>query len=269
MKTLMLKNLSPSWTQVYYNVVEGYFWSPELIGRGPAGKAKPWHEWHEGLLKKELPLNHILNLFFTLTQQGVRDRCVSHLTGIPLTDMQFVPSVVVIQTVSSALTQPDLVFASGSRLAFVELKVGSASNLDQFAKYVLAGALLRERYPEIEQVHLSVVTRPGKEATVWGSRQFADIAALKAKVQTMLLAESAEWQSAAMKRFARDASPEKKDAMAEAVEAISVRVVSYSELDQALAGEQSRSGDKDSLVSGVRHELSVRKLISSAAANKF
>ena len=66
----MLKNLSPSWTQVYYNAIEGYFWSPELIGRGPAGKAKPWHEWHEGLLKKELPLNHIQRV--PLHQPGQR-----------------------------------------------------------------------------------------------------------------------------------------------------------------------------------------------------
>ena len=265
----MLKNLSPSWTQVYYNAIEGYFWSPELIGRGATGNPKPWHEWHEGLLKKELPLNHILNLFFALTQQGTRDRCVSHLTGIPLTGMQFVPSVSVIQTVSSALTQPDLIFVSGSRLAFVELKVGSASNLDQFAKYVLAGVRLRAEYPEIEHVHLAVVTRPGREATVWGSRQYADIATLKAKAQSMLLDESTAWQSAAMKKFARDSSAETKRAMADAVEAISVRVVSYNELDQALAGEQSRSGEEDALVSGLRSELSARKLVSLGNTNRI
>jgi hypothetical protein len=265
----MLKNLSPSWTQAYYNAIEGYFWSPSLIGRAKTGKTKPWHEWHAGLLKKELPLNHILNLFFALTQQGTRDRCVSHLTGIPLTGMQFVPSVSVVRTVSAAFTQPDLIFASASRLAFVELKVGSASDLDQFAKYVRAGLLLREKHPEIQAVHLAVVTSPGREATVWGSRQFADIATLKAKVQSMLLDESAAWQSAAMQKFARDSSAEAKRAMAEAVEATSVRVVSYNELDQALAGEQSRSGEEDPLVSGLRSELSARKRISSATASKL
>jgi hypothetical protein len=67
----MTASMVGDWTEMYYEAVEDYFWRPKMIGRMPMEKRRGWPHWEAGLRAQEVPLNHILNIFFALAPQAM------------------------------------------------------------------------------------------------------------------------------------------------------------------------------------------------------
>ena len=83
---------TPYWTDLYYDVVEHYFWRPQAIGR-ISDQTKPsrhWTCWKKKLESQETPLNHIINLLFHIAPQELLDRVISALLKRQIFDLQLV-----------------------------------------------------------------------------------------------------------------------------------------------------------------------------------
>lgn len=129
-----MSSFSSTWSDEYREIVEFYWWEPQVFGRSQKNyhRFKTADEMWASVSRKEVPLNHILNVFFALfpleklTVFGFDEsyRMVSSRT------------LEQIQRITKNLTQPDLFFVSKKQNIAIELKTSSKSSMAQVEKYI-------------------------------------------------------------------------------------------------------------------------------------
>lgn len=209
------------WADEYENILEFYFWEPQHLNRvsPPKDKRRPPAEVLGALMKREVPLNHQLNIFFRLAPKGLVERWLrATLTGTAAAQ----PALISLRgDPIMGATQPDLYFQCIGSRVFVELKVEAKSGLEQLCKYALLSAYL---------------DRQGEQpaAVIFMGRGDAPFAKLREahssrEDQTFLLPEKV---LAHARRLNVDA-----DAVLRKVRALEVVTSDYGNFDQALTGE--------------------------------
>ncbi|MBP9852595.1 MAG: hypothetical protein QG629_849 [Patescibacteria group bacterium] len=123
----------PSWTDEYREIVEFYWWEPQIIGRSEKNyrKFRSADEMWHSVAPKEVALNHILNIFFALFP-------LEKLTIFDLTEQHQMLSskeLADIQTAMGNATQPDFFFVSEKEHVAIELKTATKSSRQQLEKY--------------------------------------------------------------------------------------------------------------------------------------
>lgn len=133
---------SETWSDEYENILEFYFWEPQHLNRVSPAKEKrrPAKDVLSALMKREVPLNHQLNLFFHIAPRGLKARWLGGL--LPATACEAPHLRIVRGSPVFGACQPDLYFAGERSRAFVELKVDARSGLEQLCKYGLLAAWL-------------------------------------------------------------------------------------------------------------------------------
>jgi hypothetical protein len=139
------------WTEEYLNILEFYFWEPQHLNRvsPPADRRKPPAEVFSALLKREVPLNHQLNLFFRLAPSGLVHRWLQPLLpALPLAAPTLTNTQEFRRSPAWGACQPDLWFEDEDARCFVELKVDARSSLSQLCKYALLHEHLNRTHGE-------------------------------------------------------------------------------------------------------------------------
>jgi hypothetical protein len=64
------------WPREYYGLLEHYHWEPQWLNRHAKAKStdRPINQIFDSLNRAEVPLNHILNLFFSIAPDSLVSR---------------------------------------------------------------------------------------------------------------------------------------------------------------------------------------------------
>ena len=249
-----------NWTDIYYEIIEEYFWSPQWIGRisNPKRSPHPWSFWEKRLRRREVPLNHILNIALYLVPQELVDAALSVMVGKKVTGMQLVK----LPELDANLVQPDMVFVSGKSLCFIEMKVDSRSSIDQFAKYAIAAKQLLDGSDETEEVTLVLLVRHAEHSRVW-KRAAPDGLTSTASVRTHALrglaGDADVWKEASVPGFMAR-FPEALPRVREVVETMDVSLADYRSL-AVFRSYGSADPTATKLIKGVLAEFEGRGLV--------
>lgn len=252
---------APFWTDLYYKVVEYYFWSPQVIGRisNPAKSAKPWLHWRNSLSSQETPLNHIIDFLFHIAPDEFLDSIIKSLIGRDANGFSLVePSP---GTLDASIVQPDMILCNKKELVFVEMKVDSQSSVDQFIKYAIASACIRADDPSIRSTDLVMLTRKADHSCVWKNAARLGIGtdeALRSIAKSAVDDESILCQRGVQKYFR--ANPHAKEEIALQIDRMRLHMVDYSVLKEAMTAYVSREKSLSNLINGVIEELGRRSL---------
>lgn len=135
-----MENKNEGWTSEYYDIVSFYYWEPQLLNRQNKRDPKKSHTDVIARIKRlEVPLNHILNIFFALTPNSLQQRFFGTLVDTNLIrDVFEIAGRVKRETQpASSICQPDFIFESDNSLVGIEIKVNSSTSLDQIIKYAI------------------------------------------------------------------------------------------------------------------------------------
>lgn len=252
---------APFWTDLYYKIVEYYFWSPQVIGRisNPAKSAKPWRHWRNSLSSQETPLNHIIDFLFHIAPDEFLDAIIASLLGREAKGFSLVePSP---GTLDASIVQPDMILCNQKELVFVEMKVDSQSSVDQFIKYAIASACIRAQDPLIRSTDLVMLTRKAHHSYVWKNAARLGIGSeesLKSTAKIAVYEESILCQRGVQKYFR--ANPNAKEEIVSQLDRIRLHMVDYSVLKNAMTAYISREKSLSNLINGVIEELGRRSL---------
>lgn len=256
----MKPKFADDWTELYYQAVEDYFWEPAIIGRMPDGDSKPWPQWKASLREKEVPLNHILSLFFALAPQDTVDQVLSRLVGAELRGLRLVSEVGGSEDLKGTFTQPDFVFASDSDLLFLEMKIDSKSSVDQFGKYALSAEKLCTLYPNLQRVRLAMLVKDGTFHRVWGSKAIVDEQTLRATAVRGVRGDGEVWKQQGMVTYLKTASEDDRERLVVRIESMLLSISTYAVLGGALGAHVPSDPTAAKLVAGVQVELQQRGL---------
>lgn len=130
--------MSNRWTAEYDNIVEFYFWEPQHLNRGkpPGAKSASSHEVLSALARREVPLNHVLSIFFSLAPQGLIERWFLRC-GLDAQGPRLLGNHSIRQRPAFGVCQPDLAFLDESGELFCELKIDARLTVDQIYKYLI------------------------------------------------------------------------------------------------------------------------------------
>lgn len=254
---------APFWTDLYYKVVEYYFWSPQVIGRisNPGKSAKPWHHWRNSLSSQETPLNHIIDFLFHIAPDEFLDSVLVSLLGREAKGFSLVePSA---GTLDASIVQPDMIICNQKELVFIEMKVDSQSSVDQFIKYAIAAECIRAEDPLIRSTDLIMLARKAEHSCVWKNAGRLGIQCDESLRQIAKLAldkESILCQRGVQKYFR--ANPDAKVKIAAQIDRMRLHMVDYSVLKDAMTAYVSREKSLNNLINGVIEELGRRSLTS-------
>ena len=254
---------APHWTDLYYRIVEHYFWKPQEIGRisNPKKPSQKWGHWLGKLQGQETPLNHILDLFFHMAPQPLLDQIASKMLSRTINGLELVHAAPDI--VNPNIVQPDIILTNGPELVFIEMKVDSRSSLDQYAKYAIAALELRKAIPEITTVDLVMLSRHADHSKLWRNARklgLDSIDKVKRTASAGLRGETDIWKEGGVPKYL-SMQPDSRERLAEQAETMGLHLADYN----ALAGVlDAYARDKSTLgpfVGGVLHELRRRELI--------
>ena len=173
-------DFGPHWNNVYYDILQEYYWDPKLIGRVPANPAifANDREMLGNLRRMEVSLNHILALFFSLAPQDYVCGLEREVFG-DTTDKTYrnVGIFELRQNAPHDPTQPDIFMASADTCFSVEVKIGAKSSLDQVVKYALLHSCHEKRTGEVLRSRLMYLT-PRPVAKTWGEK-FSDVETMR------------------------------------------------------------------------------------------
>lgn len=250
------------WTDIYYRVVEEFFWRPQIIGRksDPNRPSRPWSHWRQKLASQEVALNHILDLLFHIAPQELLDLVVSDLLTTQLTGFELVePSEGLIDP---NIVQPDVILSNGETVVFLEMKVDSKSGIDQFVKYAIASHLIRRDEPALSRSELVILGRELDHAKVWKrskSLGLKSAAHVRAAAKRGLGGDDSVWSERGVQRFlARN--PTAASDLGGIVESMGLVLADYHTLADVLRGFAAREETAERLVHGVLGELNRRGL---------
>jgi len=248
------------WTDLYYEVVEYYFWEPQRIGRrrDPSRKSQPWDYWRGKLQKQETAFNHILNLLFHMAPQELVDRAVSALLGREVEGLELVNA----GGLDPNVVQPDMIFTDWKDLIFVEMKVDSRSSVDQFVKYAIAAQYILEGPEDLSSVDLVFLTKTKSHNKVW-HRAKADgldsFDALRRHAVRGLDGDMEVWREAGVPRYMRE-NPGAVPGLRNRVQSIGLALADYEGLSNVLREYAAENQTVARLVDGVLAELARRGL---------
>ena len=134
------------WPDEYENILEFYFWEPQHLNRfsPPAERRLPLNTVFERLRVKEVPLNHLFTIFFSLAPAALSARLISAIApGITCNSAYLINIPRVRRSKLPGICQPDLVFMADARTVFLELKIRARTSIEQILKYALAGEVIR------------------------------------------------------------------------------------------------------------------------------
>jgi hypothetical protein len=254
---------APYWTDLYYRVVEHYFWSPHRIGRksDPEAARWPWNHWKDKLGSQETPLNHILDFLFHIAPERLLDQVVSALLPRPISGLKLVaPSP---GTIDYNVVQPDIIVSNSAELVFIEIKVDSRSSIDQFAKYAIAAHCIRQDEPAINSVDLILLGRSTAHGRVWKRARklglFSDQAVREVALRA-LQHEPTIWGERGVQRYI-GSHPEVIPALADQLMSMGLHLRDYCPVESALRNYASEDTTLNHLIDGVLHEFTRRRLV--------
>lgn len=256
---------APFWTDLYYQVVEHYFWSPQAIGRisNPNKPGKPWAHWRNTLASQETPLNHIIDFLFHIAPDDFLDSITTALLGRTTKGFNLVEASQ--GTLDANVVQPDMILCNGNELVFIEMKVDSQSSIDQFIKYAIASACIRTEEESIESVDLIMLTRKADHAYVWKNAKRYKIECEDSLKQIALkaLQDDSILSQRGVQKYLRK-NPDALKTVISEIEGIRLHMVDYTVLKQAMEVYASREKSLSNLIHGVIEELNRRSLASAA-----
>jgi len=261
----MAMSPAPFWTDLYYHVVEYYFWRPQLIGRKalPGVPAKAWPEWERGLRGQEIPLNHILDFLFYVSPPVLLDRVVTALTGRTFEGLALSaagPGVLDVHVV-----QPDMILTNGKQLVLIEMKVDSKSSVDQLVKYAIGAHCMMQDHPEIDSVDLVLLSRTTDHNRAWKNQKalgIVDESSLRAAAVRRLTGDDSIGAKGGIQRFKR-LRPDAFQEVGTTLEAMKLHLVNYDSLAAALRQFAAQEHTLSRLIDGVLHEFQERKLVQT------
>lgn len=141
-------SLGDHWTAEYANIVEFYFWEPRHLNRvsPPPEKRRPADQVLGDLMRREVPLNHQLSLFFRLAPTGLIRRWLGGIVEIDLAAPRLTDPLAYRRSKVFGACQADLWFEANVARCFAELKVDARSSLQQLCKYGLLQAALNDSH---------------------------------------------------------------------------------------------------------------------------
>jgi hypothetical protein len=255
---------SPYWTDLYYDIIENYFWSPQSIGRKTTKSGQPWSYWKEKLQSQEVPLNHMLDLFFHVVPQELLDLSVSALLGKGMSAMEVVVSTP--GTLDGHVVQPDITFRNEDSLVFVEMKVDSKSSVDQFTKYAIAALILTREQPELLSVDLVILSRHLEHQRIWqcaSQLSLCDENAVRSAALRGLNDDPSIWKEKGVQSFL-ESHPEDLVPLSEQIGSMGLQLADYNAFARVLKEYAATERTVDRLISGVLNEFEVRELVDSS-----
>ena len=136
------------WPDEYESILEFYFWEPQHLNRfSPAlNRRLGLDTVLARLRKREVPLNHLFSIFFSLAPSAMAARLLTALApGIEGGSACLMNSPAFRRSKLRGICQPDLLLIVDESLVFLELKLDSTTSLEQLLKYALLGELLTHK----------------------------------------------------------------------------------------------------------------------------
>jgi len=252
---------APYWTDLYYSLVEHYFWRPQDIGRKahPDLPSQPWAYWKSRLASQETPLNHILDLLFHISPQELLDQSVSALLERDVSNLELVSPEE--GTLDDNIVQPDIIVSNGESLIFVEMKVDSKSSIDQFAKYAIAAHCILKDEPEIKRAELIILSRNRDHSKVWRSAKRKGLNSCGEIRELALkgLNDQSIWEERGVLRYLRN-NPTSTPELSNLIQTMGLYLADYKMLDSALSAYIKTEKSIAPLVGGVLEEFRRREL---------
>src|SRR6267143_6945853 len=109
------------WTDEYESILEFYFWEPQHLNRRAhtSGKNPGVDVVLDRLRTKEVPLNHLLGLFFRLVPPTLAARVLASMSQTAVGDMaKHVNTATFRRSQIYGICQPDFLFETGDGLVF-------------------------------------------------------------------------------------------------------------------------------------------------------
>ncbi len=160
------------WNDEYYEIIDFYFWEPQHIGRSKAEKSRynNIEDVKNHILNMEVSLNHQINIFFRLAPEDFINKLVKNYFHNSFDDKYlFHGENEWKQYVPAEETQPDLLLSGESTNLAIELKIGSKSNIEQVAKYLLLHQLNKLSYEKEKQLYLLYLS-PSSFSSLWSEK---------------------------------------------------------------------------------------------------
>lgn len=253
---------APYWTDLYYSLVEHYFWRPQDIGRKahPDMPSHPWAYWRSRLLSQETPLNHILDLLFHISPKELLDQSISALLERQESNLELVSPEE--GTLDDNVVQPDIIVSNNKSLIFVEMKVDSKSSIDQFVKYAIAAHCILKDEPAIESVNLIILSRHRDHSQIWrgakrkGLKSVDEIRELALKG---LNGDQSIWDERGVQRYLSK-NPAAVADLSNIIQTMGLHLADYKMLESALSTYIKKEKSIAPLVEGVLEEFGRRKL---------
>lgn len=254
---------APYWTDLYYDVVEHYFWRPQAIGRISDPKKTPrhWDHWKNKLESQETPLNHIVNFLFHIAPQDLLDRVISALLKRHISDLQLVAPTA--GTIDGNIVQPDIIVSNSTDLVFVEMKVDSQSSIDQFTKYAIAAHCIMQDEPKLKSVDLVVLSRRADHGHVWKNSKglgLADERAIRDVAVRGLERDPSIWSQRGVQSFLKS-NPKSVSLISAQVKSMGLHLADYGVLERTLREYAAEEKTVARLIDGVLYEFARRRLV--------
>jgi hypothetical protein len=161
-----------NWNNSYYAALETYLWKPQYLRNESKdkgeGKKRRVDEIIASIKKLEEPLNHILNVFFSLAPSSLIARIVgSSSAGESFRSIHFTElrDAADSKVLYSKLCQPDAFFLGTKLRACIELKVGAKLDVQQVIKYA---ALMRLYSRDLSMPNRLILLGPKTFRDLWG-----------------------------------------------------------------------------------------------------
>ena len=133
-----------TWPGEYESILEFYFWEPQHLNRfSRPDRRLPLTTVLEHLRAKEVPLNHLFSIFFSLAPAALSARLISAIAqGLTSDSADLINSPSFRRSKLCGICQPDLLLVAGGRPVFLEIKLQATTSKEQLLKYALAGEMI-------------------------------------------------------------------------------------------------------------------------------
>ncbi len=254
---------APYWTDLYYQVIEHYFWRPQAIGRisDESKTPKPWKHWKGKLESQETPLNHIVNLLLHIAPQDLLDLIVSGLLNRQIANLELV--VPTKGVIDEHVVQPDIIVCNATELVFIEMKVDSQSSIDQFTKYAIAAHCVMKDEPRLESADLIVLSRQTDHKKVWKNANNLGLgseASLREVAIRGLQGDQSIWNQSGVKKFLNSDPDSVSDILGQ-VNSMGLHLADYRILEKMLREYATKEKTVERLIEGVLMEFKRRHLV--------
>lgn len=254
---------APYWTDLYYHVIEHYYWRPQAIGRisDHTKIPRPWAHWKDKLTIQETPLNHIIDFLFHIAPQDLLDRVISALLKRKISKLELV--IPTAGTIDDNIVQPDIIVSNSKALVFVEMKVDSQSSIDQFTKYAIAAHCIMKDEPKLKSSDLIVLSRHADHGRLWKNSKNLGLTneqSVRRVAIRGLKHDPTVWSQRGVQSYVRS-NPDDISSISKLVRTMGLHLADYSLFEGALRKYAAEEKTVEHLIQGVLHEFSRRHLV--------